>query len=235
MENNIRQARKRAGMTQEQLAEQVGIGVPQISRWESGVVDIPMSKLKAVSDALNVPIADLVSFPVFEAAADRAEGNAVIVPMEGASAERMREDLPIFGTALGAPKMFEGEAVEQTMLNTGEIIQYAKRPTILNGRADAYGLYIQGSSMAPVYLEGELLLAETKRPPRVGDDVVVYLRPPAEEDDGDRARGVLVKRLIRRTASYVELEQFSPAMTFRLAADEVLRTDRILRLTDLLL
>lgn len=221
-------------MSQQELAEAVGVGVPQISRIESGKVDVPVSRLMQIATALNCPLADLMTFEEYASFSALPKPNVVPVKMEGASEERMREDLPIFGTALGAPKVVEGEAIEQTMLNTGDIVQYVKRPVILNGRADAYGLYVQGQSMEPVHMEGDFALAETKRPAKVGDDVVVYLRPRSEEDDGARARCVLLKRLVRRTSTYIELEQFNPAVSFRLDAEEVLRIDRVLRLADLI-
>jgi SOS-response transcriptional repressor LexA len=162
------------------------------------------------------------------------EPNAIPIEMEGASRERMVADLPVFGTALGASRIISGEAVEQTTLNQGDIVSYAKRPTILNGRIDAYGLYVVGSSMYPVHPEGSTILVEKKRPPRVGDDVVVYLRANGDDDDGERARAVLVKRLVRRTAQYIELEQFTPAIIFRIDNREVLRVDRVMTLGDLL-
>lgn len=84
-------------------------------------------------------------------------------------------------------------------------------------------------------MAGDLVLAERKRPARIGDDVVVYLRPTnAEEDDGERARAVLIKRLARRTATYVELEQFNPPLTFRIDLDAIVHVDRVPRLADLI-
>jgi phage repressor protein C with HTH and peptisase S24 domain len=88
--------------------------------------------------------------------------------------------------------------------------------------------------MYPVYSEGAPIVAETKRPPRVGDDVVVYLRPTGEDDDGSRARAVLIKRLVRRGHKEVELEQFNPPISFRIPAEDILRIDRIMTLDDLL-
>ena len=227
--NKIREFRKAAAMTQEQLAAMLGIDTAQISRLERGTASLTVDRLRQIARALDTTPAALV---------DDAEGipapNAVAVSMEGASAKRMREDLPVFGTALGAPRIVEGEAIEQTTLNSGDIVQYVRRPVILDGRTDAYGLYVQGHSMEPVHMAGDLILAETKRPARVGDDVVVYLRPIGEEDDGDRARAVLLKRLVRRTGVYLELEQFNPARTFRIDVAEVLRVDRVPRLVDLI-
>jgi len=180
--------------------------------------------LSKVLSAISKDVSDLTGAPA---------PNARAFKMEGASAERMSEDLPIFGTALGAPRVIEGEAIEQTTLNRGEIVTYYKRPTILNGRADVYGLVTVGSSMAPRFEEGEVTFVE-KRHPRVGDDVVVYLRPMSELDDGETADAVLLKRLVRRTANYIELEQFTPPITFRIDHDRVLRVDRVLPWAELL-
>ena len=228
----IRELRKARKMTQELLASLVGVATPQISRWEQGTNGVPVSRLDRIAAALSVPTALLLSTD--QVTALPIAPNAVTIPMEGPSMERMNENLPVFGTALGAPRVFEGEAVEQTMLNSGDVVQYVKRPVILNGRADAYGLYVQGQSMEPVHIEGDMILAERKRPARIGDDVVVYLRVKDEDDDGERARGVLLKRLVRRTARHYELQQFNPDVTFTVPIEDVVRVDRVLRLADLL-
>jgi hypothetical protein len=65
----------------------------------------------------------------------------------------------------------------------------------------------------------------------------VYLRSNGEgdlADDGESARMVMVKRLVKRTAHFVELFQFEPIKTFRVPMDDVLRIDRVLTLDDLL-
>lgn len=165
------------------------------------------------------------------------EPNAQVVRFEGASMERMHQDIPILGTALGADRIVDDMAVEQTYLYSDEIVGYAQRPVILNGRTDAYGVYVQGSSMSPAYEDGALVLVETKRPVRIGDDVLVYLRKTGdtdEADDGHSARTVLLKRLIRRNASTVELHQFNPGMTFTISAKDVLKMHRVMTLSDLL-
>ena len=227
--NRIRDARRTRKMTLEQLAAAVGVTPAQVSRWERDLSAISVDRLGKIAAALGVS-AEILLPPED----DLFAGNARPFRMEGASAARMKEDIPIYGTALGSPRMIDGEAVEQTTLNTSDIVQYAKRPVILDGRADAYGLYVQGHSMEPVHLAGDVCLVESKRPARIGDDVVVYLRPKDRSDDGERARAVLIKRLVRRTAVYVELEQFNPALRFHLPVGDILRMDRVLRLADLI-
>ncbi len=174
------------------------------------------------------------TFPGFTGE-ERPEGNAVPVPMEGASLEKMRENMPIYGTALGASRKVDGDAIEQTTLNRGEIVHYAKRPVLLNGRQDAYGLYVQGSSMYPAHPDGSMVVVAPNMPIRVGDDVIVYLRPTdPEDDDGVTARAVLLKRLVKRNGSFMELEQFTPPKIFRIGMDEIVRCDRVITVTEML-
>jgi hypothetical protein len=161
------------------------------------------------------------------------DSNAVPFRMEGASADRMQRDLPIYGTALGADEIVDGEAIEQTTLNRGEVVEYKRRPPILDGRADVYGLYVQGSSMHPRFRDGDTVFVESRKRPAVGDDAVIYLRTP-DEVEGERASSVLIKMIVRKTASCVELEQYNPAQTFRISMDRVERMDRVLTLDDMI-
>ncbi len=249
------QLRERKGWKRPELARLMGTSTQQIERLEKGQRRFTTDWLDRAALALDVPRVLLLGdeskemrelFAHSQGAPDitvsdappelatQPEGNASRFEYDGASYDRMHEDLPIYGTALGAARLFDGEAVEQTNLNSGETVGYLKRPVMLNGRADVYGLYVHGSSMSPVYAEGATIVAERKRPPRIGDDVVVFLRPQGEDDDGERARAVLVKRLVRRAHNWIELEQFNPPITFRLEATDFVRIDRVMTLGDLL-
>jgi hypothetical protein len=175
------------------------------------------------------------AFPEFPGFVDRPEPNGAVIAMEGPSLERMRPNFPVYGTALGADRRVDGEAVEQTTLNRAEVMMYVKRPTLLNERADTYGLVVAGSSMEPRHMDGEMIVVDPKGRVRPTEDVVVYLRPTEpEQDDGETARAVLVKRLVRRTASYIELEQYTPAIRFQVRTDEIVRIDRVIPWSELL-
>jgi hypothetical protein len=52
--------------------------------------------------------------------------------------------------------------------------------------------------------------------------------------EGERTSSVLIKTIVRKTASYVELEQFNPPQTFRITMERVDRMDRVLTLDDLI-
>ena len=156
------------------------------------------------------------------------------IQYEGASVYRMPRDLPVYGSALGAEEVIDGEAVELTTLNRAEIMEYRERPPILNGKQDVYGLFVQGSSMDPAFDDGDLLVVQKTGAISVGDFVVVYIRPKSDHDDGETAENVLIKRLVKRTAQYIELRQYQPDITFRIPRQDVLRIDKALRTRDLL-
>lgn len=229
----LKRARKAAGLTQQQIAERMNVSVPQISRWENGVDGIPSQRFPSLQRAYEASLADILEEGEV---GSHLSSNAKVVVYEGASDVTLVRDIPIYGTSLGAPRDFNGKAIEQTMLNTGDVIGYLPRPPVLNGQEAAYGLYVQGSSMAPRYDDGDTIFAtdcRKSRPPRIGDDVVVYLRD-VDVDDGETAVAVLVKRLVRRSSSVIELQQYEPAMTFTIESDRVLRLDRVIPLRELL-
>ena len=60
----IKSARLQAGLTQQQLGEAAGyVGETAqvtVRRWESGRLDVPVRKLRAVSKLLKLPLEDLI-------------------------------------------------------------------------------------------------------------------------------------------------------------------------------
>lgn len=57
---NIKKARERAGMTQEQLSECIGMGVKNLSAVERGSVGISLTSLKKVCSILHVSSDELI-------------------------------------------------------------------------------------------------------------------------------------------------------------------------------
>lgn len=227
----LRWARERMGVDQAAFAKAVGIKPVTYRAYENDQNGFA-KRAPELAAALGVSSDWLIRggpAPTTPPPSQIPEPNGVLAPpMEGASLARMARDVPVYGTALGGIEVIDGQAIEQTDLNTGAVVEYVKRPPILDGRADIYGLYIQGSSMAPRHEEGDTIFIERKRTPRVGDDVVVYLRPGDDSDDGVTASSVYIKRLIRTTAAYIELEQFTPAEIFKLPRERVLRVERVI-------
>lgn len=225
---SLTNARKRLGISQQVIAERMGVSVPQISRWEGGKDGIPSQRLSSLTSAYEAGLDELLG-------ADELQTNATIVGLEGASLDEAPDNLEVWGTGIGSERQIDGEAIEQTMLNSGDVIEYVARPAILKRKQVAYALYVQGSSMHPALPEGEMAVVCKDMPLRAGDNVVIYLRTDNPEfDDGHTARAVLVKEFIRRTARFVELRQYQPAKDFQISMDDVLRIDRILTRREML-
>jgi transcriptional regulator with XRE-family HTH domain len=66
--SRVRQRRMQLGVSQEQLAEQLGLTVPQVQKYEKGVNRIGASRLHKIAGLLGVPIGAF-----FEAHAGGAE------------------------------------------------------------------------------------------------------------------------------------------------------------------
>jgi len=208
------------------VAASIGKPNTTINRFANG-----SAKHRMHRDTLNMLRDKYPDFPGFT---EMPPANGTPVKFDGASNDRMRDNFPVYGTALGAARKVDGEAIEQVTLNRAEVIEYVKRPPLLNDRPEVYGLLVSGSSMDPRHMDGETIVVDPMGRVKPGEDVVVYLRPHGEEDDGERARAVLVKRLVRRTSGYVELQQYTPALVFRVEMDEILRIDRVMPWCELL-
>lgn len=62
--NKIREIRKTLGMTQEQLADKIGVKRSVISKYETGLVSPTLEQLERIADAFQVPIINLFDFSV---------------------------------------------------------------------------------------------------------------------------------------------------------------------------
>lgn len=111
--------------------------------------------------------------------------------------------------------------LEQTAIRSAEIIAMYRRPPPLRESEKAYVQYVQGSSMEPKFEEGEAILIDPRRPIRARDYVMVTIAHEVDAGEGPEVIFGFVRRLVRRTADYVELEQFNPPAVFRLPVREV--------------
>lgn len=132
-------------------------------------------------------------------------------------------DLPLIASVLAGEWGEAGSRIELTELRPAELIERLARPASLASDPDAYAVTVVGDSMWPRFRPGARVAVSPRSPVRIGDDVIVRLRPVA----GDGAERILLKQLVRRSATGFELRQFSPDLTFAVEADEV---DAILRI-----
>lgn len=137
----LKQARKRANLTQEAIAEAMGVSVPQVSRWESGHGSIPSHRFDALVKAYRAPIGELL--------ADNEGGTEEPVSL-------MVELLPT-DVGLGGGGTGEGEYSEIAVSRA--LIEGELRTTPDNLLA----IHVEGDSMKPDFLSGDQLLIDKRK------------------------------------------------------------------------
>lgn len=191
---------------------------------------LPMDQLAGRIAADAEPDSNLLTFPRVEA-----------VPANIGDVRRafrdMPDGLPVYGTALGHNIQFDDEGgadIEVTYYEPTNAILYVARPPALMNVREAYGFYVQGDSMAPAHKDGVLRFANPRAPVRVTDDVVIQLRAPIDDgQDGEEIVSILVKTLVKRTASFVTLEQLNPHARFNVPTERIAAIHRVMELDDL--
>lgn len=200
---------------------------------------IPSHKnLLGLADALHLTVDQLLGRPL---AAETPPRSVEVTHAPGVgdvsrTFRRSPQDLPVRGTALGHNLHFDDKGsadIEVTLFDPGEALHYIVRPPALLNNDTAYAIYVQGDSMAPAHKDGALRVVNPRAPLRVGDDVVVQLHD-ADGDDGQAVVSVLIKTLVKRSASFVVLQQLNPAREFRVPAERITAIHRVMELDDLL-
>lgn len=59
--NPFRKARMIAGITQTELAEKIGVSAVAVNKWENGHTFPSVKRLRAVANALNITVEELIS------------------------------------------------------------------------------------------------------------------------------------------------------------------------------
>ena len=126
--------------------------------------------------------------------------------------------IPLLDTALAGEWGESGSGIELTDLHLDRVQGQLARPASMAGDRDAYAVAMLGDAMWPRFRPGRQLLVSPAASVAVGDDVIMHLRGSAEAGG---AVQVLIKELVRRTAAFVELRQFNPDLTFRVATTDI--------------
>jgi phage repressor protein C with HTH and peptisase S24 domain len=229
----IREFRKAARLTQGQLATRVGVSAPAVTQWEKGTTDPEYANIAKIADVLGLKVSDLTSdgpIIITTTAATEAYDLEDMVSVRPAPdvpplphPASMAKDIKVLGTAECGPNgTFE--------LNTGDVIDFVRRPPGLIGNRTVFAIYANGDSMEPMFWPGDLVYVDPKRPPMPGRAVVVEMHPPHEQEH-PRA---LLKILVRRNGDSVELRQLNPDKPTTVPNSKIKGIYRVLTLAELM-
>ncbi|NQU60400.1 MAG: helix-turn-helix transcriptional regulator [Rhodospirillales bacterium] len=221
----VKERREALNLSQSELARRVGEKPQTIQKLEAGIVRRPRYIIE-LAKALSVSVDWLTGSENFtkienidadQAKAVESPQPPVILP----ALDEMPRDVPVLGTA-------KGGLSGSFLLNEGDPIDWVRRPPGIMKARNVYSLYVEGTSMAPRFAEGELVYAHPGRKVKVGDYVIV------QQAQGDHKPNVaFIKKLKRRTASKIVLEQSNPKATIEMPVKTVESIHLILTMNDL--
>lgn len=146
---NLRIARKRAGLTQKDIAKIIGLSQNQYSNWETGKSKIDNEQLTRLAEILEVSVDYLLD-------------SGRIIPLRHNSAGIR---IPVLGTvAAGIPI----DAIE-------EIVDWEEIPQAMAHQGEFFGLRIKGRSMEPRIMQGDTVIVRKQEDISSGDIAIVLV------------------------------------------------------------
>lgn len=147
----IRRARVKAGLTQQQLADKLGLTRPTITQWETGATTPHAKKLEELAKALGLPRLEIFGRSDVDRNVRDGPGVARYVP-------------EISWVQAGA-----WTEVADVQVDLQEVPHW---PCPVPCSERAFCLRVQGDSMAPAFPRGVLIYVDPEVPPMSGRKVV---------------------------------------------------------------
>lgn len=195
----IAMRREQIGLTQEELAQRIGVTKPTISRWESGdISNMRRDRIQKLADALRVSPIELLD--------DETDGLKSID--EGSNINA------VFSDGFRMIPVFESVSAGFGAYADGQIVDYMPMRIVSDAEAaETIAIRVAGDSMSPKIEDGDLIQCHKQDSVDSGSIAVVLL-------DGEEG---LVKRVVYGT-DWTELQSINPYYPpRRFEGEEVLR------------
>lgn len=144
--NRLKELRKGKGLTQVELAKQIGIGQSGYSDWERGITRIDSESLAKLSALFSVSVGYILG--------------------EDENERESFRRVPVLGSV---PAGIPIDAIE-------DIIDWEDLPeSMFTGDKEYFALEVKGDSMWPDYLPGDIVIVQRQPCCESGDVCVVYV------------------------------------------------------------
>ena len=139
LNSNIKYIRNEKNISQQSLADEIGVDRSTVSRIENGEIETTIDNAIKIANYLKIPLNDLVS-------KDLRFDNAELVDIDSDTIQ-----IPVYGTIKA------GTPIEAQQ----DIIEYIDIPkSWTRGNKEFYGLKISGDSMYPKYQTDDIVIFE---------------------------------------------------------------------------
>lgn len=173
--DKIKMLRKRAGLTQTELGERLGVKKNAVSKWECGrVEDIPGSKIKAMAAIFGVAPSyliddDMQAIPIPKGFQPLPETSEIPIIGEIACGEPITADQNVQGySAVPADwdanfaLVCHGSSMEPT-IKDGDLVAIRRQPEVENGQIAAVRIGDE-ATLKRVYLYEDRLILQPENP-----------------------------------------------------------------------
>lgn len=213
----IRDHLQRLDRTQLELARHLGLDASAVSRLVKGERHLKGQEARGIAEFFGCSVDEVLH--AFGAGADGFSPRLVDLPQPAES--RQAAPLPVYGSAVGG--------LDGAFEFNGRVNEYVDRPPLLAGVKNAYGVYVTGDSMFPVFRAGWLAHVNPNRPLTAGCGVVVQIRAT----DPESPPLCYIKEYVRRTATKLVLCQYNPATEIEWPLERVVAAHRIVGIADM--
>lgn len=214
----IREHLQRLGRSQLDLARHLELDASAVSRLVKGERHLKGHEARGIAEFFACSV-DEVLHAFSGGAADGFAPRSVELPQP--VEPRLMAPLPVYGCAVAG--------IDGAFALDGRVNEYIDRPPMLAGVKNAYGVYVSGDSMAPVFRAGWLAQVNPNRPLTPGCGVVVQLR--ATEPDSPSL--CCIREYVRRTATKLVVYQYNPAGEVEWPLERVIAAHRIVGIADM--
>lgn len=211
---SIKERLQRLGRSQADLARHLGLDASAVSRLLKGERQLKGTEAVAIAGFLGCDVAELLD------SAGAAADGFMPQPVEVPQPAELQRNLPVYGAAIGG--------VDGAFALNGQHHEFAARPPQLAGVRNAYGVYVNGDSMHPMFQAGWLLHVNPNRPLTAGCGVVVQVRAEAEEPPL-----CYIKEFVRRSAGRLVVRQYNPAAEIEWPLSSVIAAHRVVGIAEM--
>lgn len=225
----VRRLREAKGWSQGRLADEAraiaqadkfpgALTQQSLAQYEGGRAKRPPVWLRYVVEALSIG---------GQAIRSEVEPLRISDPRNAKYGDEALPMIPLLGTAMAGEWNGPEFHIELTELDMHDVMGHVSRPQSLKNDDRAYAVTIVGDSMWPRFRPGRRVIVSPRSSVSIGDDVIVQLLGKEDAAGDRRVTQVLIKELVRRTASFIELRQFNPDVTFKVGADEIAAVHKV--------
>lgn len=155
---NIKYLRLEKNWSQEDLSDKLGYrALSTVAKWESGVAEPPLKTIKKLALLFGVPVTELVNVDLSQPTSD-----SNVSPLPCVDTIKIK----VYGTVPAGPPVEAAENVLEELEIPGNWVK---------GKQDYFGFKVQGDSMSPKYLSGDIVIVRQQPVCESGQDCIVYV------------------------------------------------------------